>query len=62
MKDLKKIIIPTFCLTLCFLFFSIKESSAQVKEMSAVEPDAIFGIRLFEKAKTLGWTVARTYF
>jgi hypothetical protein len=35
MKDLKKIIIPTFCLTLCFLFFSIKESSAQVKEMSA---------------------------
>jgi hypothetical protein len=35
MKDLKKIINPTFCLTLCFLFFSIKESSAQVKEMSA---------------------------
>src|SRR5664279_5155268 len=35
MKDLKKIINPTFCLTLCFLFFSIKESNAQVKEMSA---------------------------
>jgi hypothetical protein len=35
MKDLKKIISLTFCLSLCFLVFSITDSTAQVKEMSA---------------------------
>jgi hypothetical protein len=35
MKDLKKIISLTFYLSFCFLFFSINESNAQVKEMSA---------------------------
>jgi hypothetical protein len=35
MKDLKKIIRLTFYLSFCFLFFSINESNAQVKEMSA---------------------------
>lgn len=34
MKDLKKIISLTFYLLFCFLFFSINESNAQVKEMS----------------------------
>jgi hypothetical protein len=37
MKDLKKIISPTLCLALCFLFVSITKSEAQVKEMSAQE-------------------------
>ncbi len=35
MKDLKKIIRLTFYLSICFLFISISESNAQVKEMSA---------------------------
>jgi hypothetical protein len=35
MKDLKKTIMLTFYLSLCFLFFSITDSNAQVLEMSA---------------------------
>jgi hypothetical protein len=35
MKDLRKIISLTFYLSFCLLFFSINESNAQVKEMSA---------------------------
>jgi len=35
MKDLKKIISRTFYLSLCFLVFSITDSTAQVKQMSA---------------------------
>jgi hypothetical protein len=35
MKDLKKIVCLTLCLSFCFLFFSITETNAQVKEMSA---------------------------
>jgi hypothetical protein len=35
MKDLKKIVCLTLCLSVCFLVFSITEANAQVKEMSA---------------------------
>ncbi len=35
MEEFKKIMKYTFCLSLYFLFFSITESNAQVKEMSA---------------------------
>ena len=35
MKNLRKIISTTFCLLLCFLFFSLTEIKSQVLEMSA---------------------------
>jgi hypothetical protein len=35
MKDLRKIISSTLCLSLCFLFFSLTEIRSQVLEMSA---------------------------